>query len=1253
MMCVTVPKLQNFEMKSIYIKDYCIPLLSFLLVTGCATYEAKYADESRPKDVLATKEISHTFYLIGDAGKSPMGDLNPALKLFKEKLQHADTNSTAIFLGDNIYPAGLPDEKDSTVAYTIAKNHIDAQLNTLQGFKGTPLFIPGNHDWYTEGLKGLKRQQKYIQKELDSKKVFFPENGCPMKTIKINDDIVIVAIDTEWYLTNWDKRPTMNDECGIKDREKFFEELEGFIKKNVDKTTILAMHHPMFSYGSHGGQYSFKQHLYPNNGKVPMPVLGTFINVLRRTTGASIEDMQNKRYMEFKKRMVTLAQYSEKVIFASGHEHTLQYIVEENTPQIISGSGAKNGATRLLNGSKFSTGRMGYATLEVYTDGSSQVRYYGIQEEGKEEFLFTTEVLSPDRKDEYEEYGANFPSEVKASIYTDEEVDKSPFFRSIWGERYRKYYGTKVTVPTVGLDTLFGGLKPVRKGGGHQSKSLRLRHKSGKEYVMRALRKSAEMYLQAMAFKDQYIVGDFEDTYTESLLLDFYTGAHPYAPFTIGTLSDAVDIYHTNPVLYYVPKQAALEDFNEDFGDELYMIEEHVSDGHGHLKSFGYANEIESTDDLFKKLRKDEKYKVDASTYLRARLFDMVIGDWDRHEDQWRWAEIEDKETGKVIYKPIPRDRDQAFSIMGDGALMNLATRIVPPLHLMEGFMDDIRNVKGFNTNPFALDIALLNETTKEQWSDEVAYIQKKLTASVVDEAFVSFPEEVRDETVAKIKRVLLARVGNLPTIANEYYEALNKFAVITGTDKDDWFQINCLDETEIEVKAYRIIDGKKKKLFFHKKFNKDITKEIWIYGLDDGDYFEVNGKNRNTIKVRLVGGQNNDIYDVKEGKRIFIYDSKTKKNTFKNSNGSKIRLTNDYKANTYQPLKLKNTVNQIIPTIGFNPDDGVKIGLSNKYTFYGFRQNPFTDRHILDASFYFATSGFDLGYKGEFANVLENWNLGLSGRFTSPNFSINFFGFGNETENLDDDLELDYNRVRIQNIKLSPSLIWRGHLGAKFRAGISYETIEVEETENRFINTFYVDNGDENRKNFFGVDAEYTYENVDNAAFPTMGMRTSLHTGYKKATNGGGQNFGYIVPTLSFDYKLVPNGRLVLATKWKAHFTIGDGFEFYQGASIGASDGPRGFRNQRFTGKTAYYQNTDIRYSLRKMKTGLLPVSMGIYGGFDYGRVWFPNDSSKQWHTSYGGGFFLNGADIVSARLSLFNSSEGPRLSFGLGFGF
>ncbi|MEA1785537.1 metallophosphoesterase [Arenibacter sp. GZD96] len=1208
-----------------------------------------------PQTNSRSSEPLHTFYLIGDAGLSPMDSINEALQIFRKKLEDADSNSTALFLGDNIYPAGLPDKKDAPKEYALAKNHLDAQLKTLEGFKGKPIFIPGNHDWYANGLKGLERQQEYLQKRLGKKNTFLPEDGCPITVLDINDDIAVIFLDTEWYLTNWDKHPTMNDECDIKSREKFMLELEDKIKDNRDKTTLIAMHHPMFSYGNHGGEFSLKQQLYPGHNTVPLPILGSIINVLRETTGASRTDLNNVRYRELKNRLVTLAQYSERVILVSGHEHTLQYIVENNTPQIVSGAGAKKGPVRLLNGSRFASGQMGYAVLEIYADGASDIVFYGVGEDGNEQLLFRDEVLPATKKTIVQAYPNTFPKAVKATIYTPNEIDKSGFHTYFWGDRYRKYYGMEVEAPTVDLDTLFGGLVPLHKGGGNQSKSLRLGHKSGKEYVMRAVRKSAERYLQAVAFKEQYIIGDFKNTYTEGLLLDFYTGAHPYGLLTIPKLSAALGIYHTNPKLYYIPKQKALKEFNAEFGDELYYLEEQVSDGHGTLASFGYMEEIKNTDKVLENIREDEKYRIDQRAYLRARLFDMALGDWDRHVDQWRWGEYEDKESGTIIYKPIPRDRDQVYSRWGDGAFMNLATRISPPLRIFEGFHEEIRNVKGYNSSPltYALDLIALSETTRSEWLDEANFIKEKLTMQVIDDAFEALPAEVNDTTAHELKQILWARKKSIAKTALTYFKILNKYAIVTGTDKDDWFQINPISKNEIEVVGYRIIKGIKDTEFFRKTYTSKETKEIWVYGLDDTDHFEMQKANRTGIKIRLIGGQNNDTYDLPVGHKTVVYDYKTKKNTFVNTEGARVVLTDDYETNTYRPLQIRSSNNQVVPAIGFNPDDGVRLGLTNTYTFNGFRQNPFTQQHTFSALFYFATNGIDLTYKGEFANLSENLNLEIGARFTSPNFSVNFFGFGNETENFDDDLGLDFNRVRIQTWQLTPSLVWRGQMGGKLRLGFVAETIEVEETEDRFINTFYLENGADSRKSFLGSEVAYSFANADSKAFPTKGMSASLLLGYKALIGEGEQSFGYVVPSFSIDYKLAPDGRLVLASKWKGHINIGDGFEFYQGASIGGFDGLRGFRNQRFTGKRSYYQNTDIRYSLRRMRTEIVPVTLGLYGGFDYGRVWQPNLESKIWHTSYGGGFFVNGADLLSANFGLFGSDDGLRFFFGLGFGF
>lgn len=1223
---------------------------SIYLFNACATFAPQYKNKNNDVS-FPDKEIVHSFYLIGDAGNSPLGTSSKGLQAFKTALSKAPKQSTALFLGDNIYPKGMPKKGDESREF--AEHQLNIQTDAVSEFKGQTIFIPGNHDWYSNGVKGLKRQEKYIE-DILGKNTFLPENGCPIEKVNISEDIVLIIVDSEWYLADWNKNPTINDDCDIKTRTKFFDEFEGEIKKARGKTTIVAMHHPIFTNGPHGGKYSFTSHLKP------LPVLGSLKNLVRKTGGVTTVDIQNQLYNTFRKRIITLSQENDKTIFVSGHDHNLQYLIQDHIPQIISGSGSKETATRNVGNGQFAYGSEGYARLDVFKDGSSHIRFYTAKSDN---IVYQSQVIAaPNQENSGIHYESIIQKAVTASIYSEEETTKSGFHKAIWGDRYREAYSTKVTAPTVSLDTLFGGLIPVRKGGGHQSKSLRLKDKEGREYVMRALRKSAIQYIQAVAFQEQYIEGQLEDSYTEGIVMDVFTGSHPYAPFTIGTLANAVGVFHTNPVMYYVPKQKQLGAFNKEFGDALYMIEERASSGHGDKASFGFSNKLISTDDLLKQLNKDEDIIVDETAYIKARLFDMFIGDWDRHGDQWRWARF--KENKQTVYRPVPRDRDQAFSIMADGGFMSLATRAIPAMRMLQSFDDDILSTKWFNLEPFPLDVALINQSGRDVWDEQVQHIVMNITDDVIDKAFTYFPPEVNQETIQDIKQKLKARRSNLQEMSNRYYAHVNKFAIIKGTNKDDWFDVERMSDGMTKVSGYRLKKGEKADLFHERTYSSKDTKEIWIYGLDDEDVFKVFGTGDDLIKIRLIGGQNKDTYNIVNGKRIKSYDYKSKANTFITDKGSK-KLTDNYEINVYDHKKLKYNSNELLPTLGFNPDDGFKIGVSNTYTNQGFVSNPFKSQHHVSGAYYFATQGFDLAYKGEFAHVIGTMNLGIEAKFTSPNYAVNFFGFGNSTPNPEADendgldVNLNYNRVKLSTLKVAPSLIWKGRFGSQFEIGLSYELIEVESTEGRFINDAFIGDDIEVENDFYGINTKFQYNSVDNAAFPTMGMLFALQTGYKRNASSD-KGFGYIIPELGFNYKLVPNGQLVLATKVKGHFNLDNGFEFYQGANIGANNGLRGYRNERFTGKSAFVQTSDLRLNLRKVKTGLLPLNIGVYGGFDYGRVWVSETllldaahHSDNWNTSIGGGVFANAADMVTLNLSTFYSEDGLRFAFKLGFGF
>ncbi|WP_343707992.1 metallophosphoesterase [Flavobacterium sp.] len=1231
------------------IKNYSLAIIALFIVYACATRKPQYGKNvsaNETENATDTIKIAHTFFLVGDAGNADEEQAQQTLELLHQKLKKASKKSTLLFLGDNIYPKGFPSDKhpeDKALAETKLTN----QLKLTKGFKGKTIVIPGNHDWYS-GIKGLERQADFVSKYLDDKKGFLPRKSCPIENVKIDSTTTLIAVDSEWFLEDWNDHPTINDNCEIKTREAFFEELEGLLNKNQEKTVVLAIHHPLLSNGTHGGQFSLEKQLFPLEQKIPLPIIGSFINLLRKTSGVNPQDIQNKQYTIYTKRIKTLLQKQKNVIVVSGHDHNLQYISKENIQQIISGAGSKSEAARAINPYDFSYGGNGYATLTMFKSGDAKVSFYG-NENGKEKLLFEREIIKAKEINWASDIPNKFPSTVTTSIYSPKMTQKSAFHRFLFGQHYRKYYSMPIEATTATVDTLKGGLKPIREGGGHQSISLRMSDPQGREYVMRAMKKSATTFLQSVAFKDQYVVNEFEKTYAEDFLFDFYTTSHPYSSFAIGSMSDQIGLRHTNPILYYIPKQNGLGEFNASFGDQLYMVEERPADNHLDGKNFGKPSNIIGTDDMMLNLHKDEKYTVDEKEYIKARLFDILLGDWDRHSDQWRWAEY--KEDGKVIYRPIPRDRDQAF-VKYDGALLSLIMNM-PPLRHMRTFKGDRINVKWLGREPYPMDLAFLKTAGEKEWVEQAKYIQENLTDADIDLAFKNMPKEVQDETVDEIKAKLKSRKKDLQKYAREYSEVLDKTVMIAGTDKKDKFVLNHNVKKGIEIQVFRI---KKEgdELLYTKNVTDDKTKNLWIYGLDDNDVFEVKGNEKSSIKIRLIGGQNNDTYNIENGRKVIVYDFKSKENTYNLDSKTQTQLTDDYEVNAYNYERPKYNVVSGLPNIGYNPDDGVKVGVNVNYTVNNFKQNPYTQRHIFNAFYYFATGGLEFNYAAHFPGLLGKWVIDVESLYTTPNFAMNYFGYGNESQ-YDDDLGMDYNRVRIRKFNASGAIRHVGRYGSEFSVQPIFQRMTVEDTENRYINIPGIVNPEVfDSQNFGSLKVKYVFKNSDFAAKPTLGMYFMVAGTWTTNLDETKKNFPTLESILGFTHKIDHNGKLILATYVKGKAIFNNNYEFYQGASLGGDTDLRGFRNERFLGSSYFSQSSDLRLSIGKIRKTIVPFTYGILGGFDYGRVWLDGENSKKWHQDYGGGLWLNAINVITARISYFKSpDEIGRLIFGAAYSF
>ena len=1211
---------------------------------ACTSYKTQIGNKTTLEVLtIDDNDLVRQIILIGDAGNAFDTATQAVLKAAENKAKASSATTDLIFLGDNIYPKGMPKKEHPTRSQ--AELTIKNQLHLAQNINGKTIFIPGNHDWY-RGKEGLKRQADFVEEALKDNKSFFPGKNCGLDHFSLSDEIEIVIVDSKWFLQDWTKFVGLNDNCDIKTRADFFEEFKSLINKNQNKIVLVAMHHPLISNGPHGGKLSARQQLFPYRN-VPLPILGSLVNFVRIKGGASPEDLHHKKYQDLIDRMMTILKDYPNAIVVSGHEHNLQWIHEDGIQQIVSGSGSKIAPARVNQNQAFSASKRGFALLQINKKNEVLLSFFG-HENQFESPLFSQKIVSQ------KEHIFSFESEppttfTTASVYPKAKTQKSKTYQWLWGTHYREHFGIPVRAKTLILDTLDGGLAPNVSGGGNQSMSLRLKNPSGREYTLRAVEKNPTQFLQTALFQNQYVKTAFENTFAASFIADYYTTSHPFTPFILETFTKKLSILHTEPQLFYVPKQAALGIYNENYGDGLYQLEKRPSKSNADEIHFGNCNDIISTNEMIANIRKDESHQVDEQAFLKARLFDMFIGDWDRHSDQWRWAVYESKKQTR--YQPIPRDRDQAFAKV-DGVLLG-ALKNLPALRHIQDFSHKMATPRWINKTAFPLDVLLLKNTQLIDWVETATSIEEMMTDALIDEAFGQLPAEVQDETIEEIKQILKSRRAQLKEYAVRYFKEIRKYSLIIGTDKDDLFEI------EPQKNSVTIQHLRKKKsgneLIFTQTYSHPETKEIWIYGLDDSDNFVCKTKNNSGIKIRLIGGLNEDSYDLIAAKNIKIYDFKSEKSNVAESFGARNTLfTNDYEINTFLYEKAPIRIWSTLPNAGFNPDDGVKLGFKTSLKNYRFIQKPFSASHQITVNFSTATLGVELLHQSLVPLATSKWNFDIATRLTNSSFAVNYFGFGNETQNADDTFSMDYNRVRMQIYTLQPGLLWKGNNGSLFSVGALFESLEVEETNNRFVNQPNAVNPEVFKtQQFSGATMYYDFQNFDNHALPTNGLGIEIKSGWKTNLATTEKQFFYAESHLKWVQKLNPSGKWIVQNQLQWQWISNNNFEFYQGATLGANRGLRAYRNERFLGRSVFSQSTDIRTQFGEIKKSFVPMKFGMIAGFDLGRVWLDQEDSKLWHYSAGGGLWLSAIDMAAAQINLFHGREGWRFTFGFNLDF
>jgi len=401
------------------------------------------------------------------------------------------------------------------------------------------------------------------------------------------------------------------------------------------------------------------------------------------------------------------------------------------------------------------------------------------------------------------------------------EYERSFLGRQALGNNYRELWKTPVEVPLLNLRHYAGGLRPVRTVGGGQTLGLAFAGTDGRAYTFRPVSKDGTRHLAA----------DQQGSLSAQIHRDQGSAAHPASSIIVTPLASAAGVLHTTPRLVIMPDSPLLGEFQETFAGALGTIDVFPQAASESTPGFAGALEIISTDELFERLRKHPDERIDASGYVRARLFDAFIGDWDRHGGNWRWAKL----RGRAEWVPLPEDRDLAFASY-EGIMLFWARFFDPRLIT---FRASYPSAEGLMRQSASIDAVVLSSVPGWIWEVTALDLAKRLSNEVIDQAIDRMPVSYQPINAETLRANLRGRRDRLPAMADSVYRLLSRDVDIHVTDTPEWIAVQWLPGGDLVV---RVTEGRAETPWFERRFRRGETERVRIVGPYGDDYVSFQG---------------------------------------------------------------------------------------------------------------------------------------------------------------------------------------------------------------------------------------------------------------------------------------------------------------------------------------------------------------------------------------------------------------------------
>jgi hypothetical protein len=804
----------------------------------------------------------------------------------------------------------------------------------------------------------------------------------------------------------------------------------------------------------------------------------------------------------------------------------------------------------------------------------------------------------------------SLPPPAARSVVIHPQYQAGAVHRWLWGADYRDLYASPVELPVLDLRSYAGGLTPTSAEGHGETQALGLKGVDGNDYTFRPVLKDPTSHLPV----------DLRETVARRFLIDQMASCQPAAQVIAPALLRAAGILHNEPRLVVMPDDPALGAYRQEFANVVGDIEEWGG-------SPGFDGTIETVDgeEMWKRLRQSPDVRVDSRAYLKARLVDQLMGDWDRNRGQWRWGKV----PGSKLWQPIPEDRDEAFARF-EGAF-NWFLR--PQLPLVVKFGRDYSNLAGLTYDGWDVDKRILANLEWPAWQEVAMELQAQLTDEVIENAVRQEPPEFFAKDGARMIAALKSRRDGLPAQARRFYRYINKDVDVFLTDAHERIDAHRFDNGDLEL-SVRTASATGEPLgepYFRRRFEASVTKEVRVYLYAGNDKVVVTGGHHGGVLLRAIAGDGVDVLDDSAGGGTRFSGPKSLDRVVKGPGTHWDRRPYPppppNKHADWIPARDWGRVTGPLFLLSYGTDYGTLVGGALNTVSYGFRKYPWADKQSLRLLYSTKEAGFRGIYLGQFRFENSPLRVGLAALGSGIEVS-RFFGAGNNTTYQGDK---DTYKLEQDRFELEPALIYGPNPNLDISLGPVVKYDRTDPRDNPILGTapFY----GEGHFTQVGASAHIRFDGTDHRALPRKGVFVTgtgrFYPALADVKSDFGEIHGDVLGYLSTRGERGPT----LALRAGGQKVFGT-YPFFESAFIGGKtpfsllepgggSSVRGLLPQRYAGDASLYGNVEVYLPVLKAFL-LVPGQVGVMGFCDVGRVWLDGEPSNKWHHGEGGGVFF-----------------------------